>query len=141
MLGVRPLLLLAFLAGCGSDGDATDPAEAVTDSIDAIDPSLLAGMPEGTTLETLSTGRSGFVACTVCHGLNAEGTQLGPSLRDTTWIHIPADIDSIARIITTGVPEPKEFPIPMPVMGGADLDQNELRAVASYVYALSRNPL
>lgn len=114
---------------------------AVADSIDAIDPSLLAALPEGSTLEELEAGRTGFVVCTVCHGLNGEGTQLGPSLRDTAWIHIPADIDSIARIIRTGVESPEEFPMPMPVMGAGDFDESELRAVASYVYALSRKPL
>lgn len=127
-----------FLTACGASGDSVDAAEAVADSIDAIDPALLAGLPEGTTIETLSMGREAFVVCTVCHGLNAEGTALGPSLTDSTWTHIPADIDSIAALVRAGVPDPAEFQIPMPAMGGGDFDDAELKAVASYVYALSR---
>lgn len=139
--GIPAALLLAAITGCGSSDDAVDPIDAVADSLAVIDAELLAGMPEGTTTELMSMGRTAFVVCTVCHGVDAEGTQLGPSLRDTAWIHIPADIDSIARLVRTGVERPKEFPIPMPVMGGGDFDEAELKAVASYVYALSRRPL
>ena len=106
-----------------------------------MDAALLADMPEGTTMEELAMGRTAFVVCTVCHGLDAEGTQLGPSLRDGAWIHIPAELDSIAQIVRSGVSSPKEFPIPMPVMGGGDFDEAELNALATYVYALSRRPL
>lgn len=127
-----------LLTGCGGSGDSVDPAAALTDSIAAVDTALLAGLPPGTTMETLALGRSGFVVCTVCHGLDAEGTALGPSLTDSTWIHVPADIDSIAGLIRTGVSRPTEFPIPMPAMGGGDFDEEQLRAVATYVYALSR---
>ncbi len=133
-------LLLALSAGCGASDGTVDPVDAVADSLTAIDTALLTGMPEGTTVEQLSAGRRAFVVCTVCHGVEAEGTQLGPSLRDSVWIHIPAEIDSIARIVRTGVSNPREFQIPMPVLGGGDFDEAELEAVATYVYALSRQP-
>ena len=39
--------------------------------------------------------------------------------------------------MTTGVPKPKEHPAPMPPKGGAPLTDDQVKAVAAYVYSLS----
>jgi hypothetical protein len=45
-------------------------------------------------------------------------------------------VQSIAKIITDGVPNPKEFRSPMPPMGGTQLSAAEVSAVADYIWAL-----
>jgi mono/diheme cytochrome c family protein len=38
--------------------------------------------------------------------------------------------------VTNGVPQPKEHPAPMPPKGGAQLSDDQVKAVAAYVYSL-----
>src|SRR5690606_36033392 len=95
-------------------------------------------LPPGVSAGQVEQGRELFVTCAVCHGLDAGGTQLGPSLRDAEWIHITGTLDEIEGVIRSGVPSPRTYPVPMAEMGGAGLDDEQLRAVASYVYAISR---
>jgi mono/diheme cytochrome c family protein len=78
------------------------------------------------------------MACVACHGPNGAGTQLGPSHRDTEWIHVDGGLDGIVEVIRTGVPAPEEHPVPMPPLGGGDFDDEQVRALAAYVYSLSR---
>jgi hypothetical protein len=42
----------------------------------------------------------------------------------------------IAKTITTGVPQPKDYRSPMPPMGGAQLTPDQVSAVAAYVWSL-----
>jgi hypothetical protein len=46
-------------------------------------------------------------------------------------------VAAITRIITDGVPNPKEFRGTMPPMGGAQLSSSEVSALAAYVWALN----
>jgi mono/diheme cytochrome c family protein len=43
----------------------------------------------------------------------------------------------IAKTITSGVPQPKEYRSPMPPMGGAQLSAEQVSALAAYVWGLS----
>lgn len=95
-------------------------------------------VPAGVTADEVSRGRELFLPCAVCHGLDGRGNALGPSLRDGEWIHGRGSLEDIEAIIRTGVPSPRDHPVPMVPMGGGDYDDAELRAVASYVYAISR---
>lgn len=84
-------------------------------------------------------GKSVFTSkglCYVCHGPDAKGTPLAPDLTDTIWLNIDGSQDSIAALIRRGVPSPKEHPSPMPPMGGAQLTDAEISAVAAYVFGL-----
>ena len=45
--------------------------------------------------------------------------------------------DFMVRIITEGVPKPKQHPAPMPPKGGAALTDDQVKAVAAYEYSLS----
>jgi len=75
--------------------------------------------------------------CYACHGANAKGTPLAPDLTDGKWINIDGSLASIARVVKEGVPAPKEHPAPMPPMGGAQLTDAEIQAVAQYVFSLN----
>ena len=132
-------VVVSVLAGCdrtdAASGSETGEAPAAAE----IDPGLAANLPPGVTQELAETGRVLFLPCAVCHGLDGRGNQLGPSLRDTTWTHIAGSLEEIERLIREGVPEPRDYPVPMAPMGGGDFDAQELRAVAAYVFAISRS--
>jgi mono/diheme cytochrome c family protein len=85
--------------------------------------------------EELFRGRAN---CYTCHAMDGTGTQLGPDLTDGRWVNIQRrDLGLIEENIRTGVARPIEHPAPMPPMGGARLTDEEIRAVAAYVYAIS----
>jgi glucose/arabinose dehydrogenase/mono/diheme cytochrome c family protein len=82
-------------------------------------------------------GQVGGAACTGCHGANATGTSIGPDLTKKKWLWSDGSFAGILKIITNGVPQPKQFRSPMPPMGGAQLSDTQASAVAAYVWALS----
>jgi mono/diheme cytochrome c family protein len=87
----------------------------------------------------VAEGREQFgTTCVVCHGPDARGTQLGPSLRDGEWLNVSGDYQEILRLVHTGVPEPERHPVPMPPRGGGAFTEEQLRAVAAYVFSLSQ---
>jgi cbb3-type cytochrome c oxidase subunit III len=75
--------------------------------------------------------------CTACHGQDAKGTAVAPNLTDAEWLNGDGSYDFIVQTITTGVPKPKQHPAPMPPKGGATLSDEQVKAVAAYVYSLS----
>ncbi|HSJ23107.1 MAG TPA: c-type cytochrome [Longimicrobiales bacterium] len=79
--------------------------------------------------------------CFTCHGRDGAGTPLGPVLRDTVWLNVDGSRAAILQVIREGVAKPKQYPAPMPAMGGAKLSPAELEAVATYVHGLSRAAL
>lgn len=81
---------------------------------------------------------NGAGGCTACHGSDATGTALAPNLTDAEWLNIDGSYGALAGLIRTGVPQPKRYPTPMPPMGGANLSDAQICAVAAYVYSLSR---
>ena len=99
--------------------------------------------PPGATLEQVALGSriyQGQVAsapCVGCHGTDAKGSPQGPDLTNGKWLWGDGSLASIAHIITVGVPHPKEYGSPMPPMGGAQLSQSEVSAVAAYIWALN----
>jgi len=81
-------------------------------------------------------GRVGGATCTGCHGSDASGTPLGPPLLGSHMIWGDGSYAGIEEIIKKGVPQPKQYRSPMPPMGGAQLTDEQLSAVAAYVWAL-----
>ena len=75
--------------------------------------------------------------CTACHGQDAKGTAVAPDLTDNQWINGDGSYDFIVHTVTTGVPQPKQHPAPMPPKGGATLTDDQVKAVAAYVFSLS----
>ena len=82
-------------------------------------------------------GHSGGAGCTGCHGTDANGTPTGPPLINDDWLWSDGSYQGIEKIIREGVPQPKQYPAPMPPMGGAQLTDEQMSAVAAYVWALS----
>jgi cbb3-type cytochrome c oxidase subunit III len=116
----RLALLLAFAAALGAS-----PAVAQTPA--AVTPAAIA---QGDSIFH-STGN-----CYACHGANAQGA-VGPNLTDAEWIHSDGSYDAIVKQITTGVPkEESKSGIPMPPKGGSTITDDEVKAVAAYVYSL-----
>src|SRR5258707_13764021 len=74
-------------------------------------------------------GQVGGATCTGCHGAAGTGTALGPNLTDTQWLWGDGSYPSIAKTITAGVPEPKQYRSPMPPLRGAQLTPDQVSAV------------
>jgi len=105
-------------------------------------PPKLAKLPQGVTQEMVQEGHALFTGpaqCFSCHGSEAQGTVLCPTLNDREWLHVPGgEYDGIVRIIQTGVMQPKSYPTVMPPLGGMPLNNDQVRALAAYVYAISQ---
>jgi len=143
---------LVTLGACGGDAaDEAPPPPAVQPSAPAPAPAAPAAgaadlpVPPGATAELVAQGQQVFNGpgiCFTCHGQNGQGTPLGPNLADGEWLWIEnPEQDLIAKLeeqIRTGTPQPREYPAPMPPMGGASLNDEQIRAVASYVAALNQ---
>ncbi|MGH7475208.1 MAG: c-type cytochrome [Longimicrobiales bacterium] len=147
--GLVAAIALGLATACGGEPDMGDdepdaeppPASPAT-TPPASQPAPPAGeLPAGVTQEMVTQGQQIFTStgnCFTCHGQDATGTQLAPNLTDSEWINIEGDYESIVENVRTGVPQPVQHPAPMPPMGGAQLTDEQVRAVAAYVYAISR---
>ena len=82
-------------------------------------------------------GELGGASCVGCHGPDAKGSPLGPDLTARKWLWSDGSYAGILKVIREGVAQPKEYRSPMPPMGGAQLTNDQLAAVAAYVWALS----
>lgn len=136
------------LSACG--GETTDDAADQTVTPDPATQGQVEGpaggdvaadLPEGVTQEQYQEGLQLFTgqgACHACHGPQATGTQLAPDLTDSEWINVSGrEYDEIVALIKTGVPQPVEHPGPMPPMGGANLNDQQINALAAYVVGIS----
>jgi glucose/arabinose dehydrogenase/mono/diheme cytochrome c family protein len=103
-------------------------------------------VPEGSSPDMIALGSRiylgevGGATCTGCHGAKATGTPLGPNLTSNKWMWSDGSLAGILKVITEGVPKPKQFRSPMPPMGGAQLSGTQASALAAYVWALSHKP-
>lgn len=103
-----------------------------------VDPSIL---PEGVTVAMAEEGQDifhGAGLCASCHLRQGVGGGLAPNLTDDVWLHIDGGYESIVQVIMDGVQVPIEAPGPMPERGGSAITDEQVRAVAAYVYILSR---
>ena len=150
---------IVYRGGAGGAGSATrftpcPSASAPAGEISAADAeppegthpdagATAAAVPLGATQEMVALGdriyhgQVGGATCTGCHGAGGKGTPLGPDLTDTKWLWGDGSYAGIAKTITSGVPQPKEYRSPMPPMGGAQLTAEQVSAVAAYVWGLS----
>lgn len=138
--------LLVATAACGGGAETSDTSQpAVVDSARAGAPSGATGAPPaGATAAMVAEGDSIFQGqkagglCFTCHGSDANGTALAPSLRDTTWRTGDGSYEFIQKRVAEGVPAPTApYAAPMPPMGGASLTPDQVKSVAAYVYAIS----
>jgi cbb3-type cytochrome c oxidase subunit III len=96
--------------------------------------------PAGVTPAAIAQGDSIFHKdgmCYACHGSNAQGA-VGPNLTDAEWLHGDGSYDMIVATVTSGVPADKaKKGIAMPPKGGSSITDEQVKAVAAYVYSLS----
>ena len=100
----------------------------------------VAQAPAAVTAAAIAKGDSIFHTkgnCYACHGANAQGA-VGPNLTDAEWIHSDGSYDGIVKQINEGVAQAQsKSGIPMPAKGGATISDDEVKAVAAYVYSVS----
>jgi glucose/arabinose dehydrogenase/mono/diheme cytochrome c family protein len=129
-------------AGNVSADDAKPPEGTHPDAGATLETASLP-VPAGATKEMVALGdriyhgQVGGATCTGCHGPNAKGTPLGPDLTSSHWLWGDGSYPAIAKVITTGVAEPKQYRSPMPPMGGAQLTPDQVSALAAYIWGLS----
>jgi len=140
-----------LFAACGGDQSqpaSESPPQPAADAgapAPAADAPAVGNLPAGVTAEMVAQGQQIFHGqgiCFTCHGQNGIGTPLAPNLTDQEWVNLaggPDLYEQIVQNVITGVPQPKEHPAPMPPMGGAQLTDEQVRAVAAYVYSLSNS--
>jgi mono/diheme cytochrome c family protein len=101
-------------------------------------------LPDGVTQQTVEEGRiifHGSGGCLRCHGQNGSGTFLAPALNDEKRIHLQtASYQEIVELVRSGVAQPRRSMTVMPPLGGAPLADQQLRAVAAYVFSIDRGP-
>ena len=113
-----------------SPRDTTDSASASTEIRDV----ALVLVSDSASGDTIFNRRG---TCFTCHGQYGAGmANLGPDLRDGTWLHGDGSFRSILRTIRGGVAVPKASPIGMPAFEGR-LSERQLYQAAAYVFSLS----
>jgi len=86
----------------------------------------------------LYAGEIASASCSGCHGADGEGTPVGPSLVDAEWLWSNGELAGIRSSIKKGVPKPKRFPAPMPSMGGVELNDEQVDAIAAYLASIGK---
>ena len=81
-------------------------------------------------------GDVGEGTCAGCHGSDGKGTPQGSDLTSGKWLWGNGSLQAITRTIAQGVPKPKQHEEVMPPLGGTQLTQADLAAVADYVWAI-----
>lgn len=138
LVGTLVLGVAATSSAC-ENGERADrvrrsAARAVEDST-PLGPPVPNPLPQGLAASAVQAGHRLYAPCAVCHGPDAGGTQMGPSLRDDPFLQTAGGLEEIVQVIRTGVAEPEEFAVPMPAYAG-NLTEEQIRALASYVLAL-----
>jgi mono/diheme cytochrome c family protein len=142
-LAIMLTLVACADAGQNDAGTQTDTASgAAATPPAASEPAggaTTGNLPPGTTQQDVTAGQQIFTStgnCFTCHGADARGTQLAPTLTDSEWINTDGTLNGIVNVVNTGVAQPKQFPAPMPPNGGAQLSAAQVRQVATYVWSL-----
>ncbi len=98
-------------------------------------------LPPGVTPAMVTKGRQifgGAGLCLACHGMDARGG-IGPDLTDGKWLHGNGDYADIIQVIMRGVSsDSSQTGQIMPPRGGSGINDEQVRAVAAYVWTLSR---
>jgi mono/diheme cytochrome c family protein len=78
--------------------------------------------------------------CSACHGADAKGLpSLGPDLTDAKWLHSKGTYDEIVKQVALGVAADKSTTgMIMPPKGGSAITDAQVKAVAAYVWSVSR---
>jgi mono/diheme cytochrome c family protein len=142
----RPTILLIAamaIAACssGTKTASTSPSPSQTGAATK----AANGLPAGVTTAMIAEGDSLYhkASCVRCHGADAKGAQNGPNLTGPTFLHVNGTYPDFVRLIMSGVPadsiQDKAHRFPMRPRGGGQtpLTDDQVKAVAAYVYSLS----
>ena len=154
--GLTLVALVAIgLSACGGDasanGDTADAApaqaqvtaaETDADMAETAD-AMTQELPEGVTPAMVEEGKgiyNGAGICMSCHAATGEGIpNLGANLTDDEWLHIDGSYESIVQNILEGVTaQQSSSGVPMPAKGGTAITDDQVAAVAAYVWTLSK---
>lgn len=138
------------LAACGGERaqEAAQPgaeaAQAGAEAAPAAEMQQAAApqqLPEGVTPEMIAQGKEIFTGpgiCATCHGPDGKGVpNLGANLTDTQWVHSDGSYPAIVNTILSGVAAEKSTTgTPMPPKGGSMITDEQVKAVAAYVWSL-----
>lgn len=82
---------------------------------------------------------SGRGLCNACHGPQGKGIpNLGADLTDDEWLHSDGSFAGILETIVKGVsPDKSSTGTVMPPKGGSSLSDEQLKAVAAYVWSFA----
>ncbi len=104
--------------------------------------SLHAQMPDGVTDAMVAEGQTVFMGaglCAACHGMDATGA-VGPDLTDGEWLIGDGTYPALVNQITEGVSAEEatnSMGAIMPPKGGSAITDDQVKAVAAYVWTLS----
>jgi mono/diheme cytochrome c family protein len=139
MILVQRVALVAVIAAAAA-GSASAQTSSQTGSSPKDTSSKAAPAGAAITPELIAHGDTVFHGpgnCYACHGSNAQGL-VGPNLTDAEWIHSKGTYEDIVAQVTKGVPkEESKSGIVMPPKGGSSISDDDVKAVAAYVYSLS----
>jgi glucose/arabinose dehydrogenase/mono/diheme cytochrome c family protein len=99
-------------------------------------------VPPGGSAELVAVGQKVFngdiggATCAGCHSDGGVGSPVGADLTAGKWIWSDGSLDGLTKTIKSGVPQPKFHLGAMPPMGGVTLSDDQVKAVAAYVWAL-----
>ena len=98
-------------------------------------------LPAGVTAEMVAKGKKVFGGaglCMACHGPAGKGLT-GPDLTDATWLHFDGSYQAIVKVVTGGIDDKQsKTGVIMPPKGGSSISDDEVQAVAAYVWTLRK---
>ena len=118
--------------------------DSLIDTDDEGQPDTLPTLPTGMDLGMIRTGDSLYrtkAGCVNCHGTEAQGlARRGKTLTVTPHFVLKGSWGALDSLISVGMSEAQtRSPIAMPPRGQhSDLNANEIRAVAAYIWAISQ---
>ena len=100
-------------------------------------------LPADATSAVIAAGKKIFLGeglCLACHGPDAKGL-VGPNLTDQAWLQGTGTFPEILARVLAGVTseQSKQGQI-MPPRGGSGISDEQVRAVAAYVWSLNHKP-
>jgi len=98
--------------------------------------SMIAAADEAETAKMMETGKTNFMMCAACHGMDAKGVQAGPSKMAPSLIDSKValgDSSVLALVILKGIQKEGTEHRGLMAPLGAALDDEKLAAVMTYV--------
>jgi len=100
-------------------------------------------LPEGVTMAMVEEGKGlfgGAGICMSCHAPDGSGVpNLGADLTDDEWVHSDGSFEGILASVTNGVnADVSTSGIPMPAKGGSSITDDQVKAIAAYVWTLDK---